>query len=82
MLPRPTKGISAQLNYTGSGIRYVNTLDFIASNQQARVEASPEEAADQAVNVSFDGWIFPRSGVAFVWVLEKEVEETKRKYTR
>lgn len=70
---RPTKGINVQLSYTGSGIRYVNTLDFIASNQQARVETSPAEVAERAVNVSFDGWIFPRSGIAFIWVLDEEL---------
>ncbi|MEV6831187.1 hypothetical protein [Amycolatopsis sp. NPDC051102] len=72
-LPRPTKGLKVQFNYSEAGIRRVNTLDFIASSQQSRVEHSPEAVPARSVDIGFDGWIFPRSGVAFVWVLEEEM---------
>jgi hypothetical protein len=73
-VPRPTKGIEVQLNYAGTGIRYVNTLDFMASAEPVRIQPSLTAAPTPAVTVSFDGWLFPRSGVAFVWVLEGEAE--------
>lgn len=77
-LPRPTKGLHVKLNHAGAGIRRVNTLDFIASNQQSRVDQAPSTTLAKTVDVVFDGWIFPRSGVAFVWVLEQELSTASR----
>lgn len=76
-LPRPTKGLNVRLSYGGAGIRRVNTLDFIASAEQSRIDASPASVPERAVTIAFDGWIFPRSGVAFVWVLEEELGTDK-----
>jgi hypothetical protein len=73
-IPRPTKGLKVQLDYGNAGIQRVNTLDFIASAEQTRVEESPASVPGRAVDIGFDGWIFPRSGVAFVWVLADEME--------
>ena len=78
-LPRPTKGLKVQFNYGDAGIRRVNTLDFIASAQLARVENTPDSVAARSVDIGFDGWIFPRSGVAFVWVLEDEVADQSQR---
>jgi hypothetical protein len=75
-LPRPSKGLHVQLHYAGAGIRRVSALDFIASNQRARINHSSNDVPARTIDVSFDGWLFPRSGVVFVWVLEDELEET------
>ncbi|WP_024876838.1 hypothetical protein [Saccharomonospora piscinae] len=72
-LPRPTEGLSVRLSYGNAGIRRVNTLDFVASATPSNVEVTPPSVPERAVSVNFDGWIFPRSGVAFVWVLEEEL---------
>jgi hypothetical protein len=72
-IPRPTKGLQVQLWYGDCGIRRVNTLDFIASAQEPRILRSPASVPTPSVEVGFDGWIFPKSGVAFVWVLESEL---------
>jgi hypothetical protein len=74
-LPRPTKGLHVQLDYLNAGIRRVNTLDYFAGAQQARVDHAPTSTSAKTVDVAFDGWIFPRSGVVFVWVLEEELQE-------
>lgn len=71
-LPRPTKGMHVQLNYGLADIWYVNVLDYFASPSSSRVERSPSSAPARTVDVSFDGWVFPRAGVAFVWVLDDE----------
>jgi hypothetical protein len=71
-LPRPTKGLHIQLNYGQAGIRYVNVLDYFASPDASRVERSPATASARTIDVGFDGWVFPRAGVAFVWVLDDE----------
>jgi hypothetical protein len=75
--PRPAKGSHIQLNYAGAGIRRINTLDYIASNQQARVDYTPDDSPAKTVDVGFDGWVFPRSGVAFVWVLKEELDQVR-----
>jgi len=76
-VPRPTKGMQVQFIYAAAGIGYVNTLDFMASAEQARVQASPAEVPGKSVTVSFDGWLFPRSGVAFAWVLKSEIASSR-----
>jgi hypothetical protein len=71
-LPRPTKGLRIQFAYGGCGIRTVNTLDFFAGNEQARISRTLASAPSPSVDVGFDGWVFPKSGVAFVWSLDNE----------
>jgi hypothetical protein len=70
---KPCKGVQVEFSYSDCGIRYVNALDFIASAQQARVTRSPKAVPTSNVTVGFDGWVFPKSGVAFVWVLDREI---------
>jgi hypothetical protein len=72
-MPRPTKGLHVQLDYASAGIRRVNTLDFIASSEDTRIDETPGSVPARTIDIGFDGWIFPRSGVAFVWVLEDEL---------
>jgi len=67
-LEQPTKGVDIELDYSDCGIEYVNVVDFIASSERTRVSQSPTSVPGQRVSVGFDGWVFPRSGVAFVWV--------------
>jgi hypothetical protein len=81
-LPRPAKGLHVQLNYAGADIRRINTLDYIASNQQARVSGTADNLPAKVVEVGFDGWVFPGSGVAFVWVLVEEVDAAHQKRLR
>jgi hypothetical protein len=68
---QPTKELSVDLDYSDCGISYVNVLDFIASSQKTRVSQSPVTVPGKSVSIEFDGWVFPRSGVAFVWVEDK-----------
>jgi hypothetical protein len=75
-LPQPARGLHVRFDYQATDIRFVNPLDYFASTEQARVDRSPSGAPAKTVDVSFDGWIFPRSGVAFVWVLEEELEQS------
>ncbi|MFB8776854.1 hypothetical protein [Streptomyces broussonetiae] len=77
-LPRPTKGLRVRFDYGNAGIRRLNTLDFIASAEAAQVAETPSSVPARSVDISFDGWIFPRSGVAFVWVLDQEIASSKR----
>jgi hypothetical protein len=78
-IPRPTKGLHVQLDYAGAGIRRINTLDFIASSESTRIDQTPDSVPARTIDIGFDGWVFPRSGVAFVWVLEGELTADSRR---
>jgi hypothetical protein len=70
---QPTRGFSVELDYSDTDISYINLLDFIASSKSTRVSQTPTSVPGKSVGVAFDGWLMPRSGVAFVWVLEGEL---------
>ncbi|MGH3564887.1 MAG: hypothetical protein ACRDRH_02400 [Pseudonocardia sp.] len=65
--------LKVSLNYAGSGIRYVSVLDFVASSRPTQVLRAPSGTPAKTIDVSFDGWVFAKSGVGFVWVLDGEV---------
>jgi hypothetical protein len=67
-----TRGLTVAFRYGGCGIRNVNTLPFIASAEPARLMQTPPATPTPRVEIGFDGWVLPRSGVAFVWALEDE----------
>ena len=72
-ISHPTKGLHVAFSYGGCGIHFVNVLDYIAGARQPRIEQLPASDPTPAVEVSYDGWVFPKGGVAFVWVLESEM---------
>lgn len=76
-LPRPAKGLHVQLDYGHAGIRWMNTQDYFASSRTPRVEQASTTKDAQVVNIGFDGWVLPRAGVNFVWVLEEEFASRK-----
>lgn len=45
----------------------VSTLGLIPSTRPTLTERSPEASLIRTVRVGIDGWVFPRSGAAFVW---------------
>lgn len=71
---KPCKGLDIQLWYGDCGIRYMNVVDLIASAQEPRITRSSASDPKPMVQVTFDGWVFPKSGVAFVWVLDEEAK--------
>lgn len=75
---QPTKGLTVELDYSDCGLAYVNVLDFLAGSRTVTVSQSPKSLPGGLVSVDYDGWVFPRSGVAFVWVQESEAPAFKR----
>ena len=69
---RPTKGFELELNYQDAGIAKMKLVDFISSTRRARVSEAPDVAGVKKYTMSYDGWVLPRAGVAFVWILEDE----------
>ena len=68
-----TAGLFGVLFYGGCGIRHVNTSDYIASAKPVLISQTPADEPTPSVELSFDGWVFPKAGVAFVWVLDDEM---------
>jgi hypothetical protein len=64
---QPTRGLAVELDYTDTGMDHVNVLDFISGRERTRVTRTPTTVTERLVAVEFSGWVFPRSGVAFVW---------------
>lgn len=69
---RPTKGFELELNYQDAGIAKMKLVDFVSSTRRARVSEAPDVAGVKKYTMSYDGWVLPRAGVAFVWILEDE----------
>jgi hypothetical protein len=73
-----TKGLKIAFRYGGCGIQEVTPLCFIASAEPSRVLRSPTSTPTPSIEVGFDGWVLPRSGVAFVWTLQGECAAPSR----
>jgi len=71
-IEQPTNGINISFDYTGTDIATVSAVDLIQSMRPSRIEHTPQEVAPKTLRVEIDGWVFPRSGVAFVWALDSE----------
>jgi hypothetical protein len=72
-ISRPTKGLRVQFAYGGCGMRRANVVDYIASSRQPGLTRLPPSEPTPSIGLQFDGWILPKAGVAFVWVLESEM---------
>lgn len=64
---QPTRGLSIELDYGSTDIDHINVLDFIAGSEPVRIARSSANVPERVITVEYDGWAFPRSGVAFVW---------------
>lgn len=69
---QPTRGFTVELDYSDTDISEVSVLDLVASRSAARVERLPADLPGKSLSVRLDGWIFPRTGFAFVWTLDRE----------
>lgn len=78
-LIKPTHNVSIELNYGGAGIRYVSAHDYIASSMRPSISKTLPTDPSPSVALTFDGWVLPKAGVAFVWVLDEELRERQRR---
>lgn len=70
---QPTRGIDIEMDYSDTDIAYVNMIDFIASSQRSIITKTPNSVPGKTIGLEFDGWLMPKSGVAFVWVMDDEI---------
>ncbi|MDD5100530.1 MAG: alanine racemase, partial [Syntrophales bacterium] len=64
----PTRGMEISFQYGGTGIRNVREVGFFAG-KHPYPETSREEGESLTLRLGNDAWIFPTSGVTFVWDL-------------
>lgn len=69
-IEQPTCDFRVSFDYRDCAIASVSTLDMVPSVRATRVETGEDNGSADLVRVDIDGWVFPRSGVAFVWTLE------------
>jgi len=72
-IEQPTRDLRVDFDYGGCGIASVSALDLVPSVRRARIER-PSDTTRSILRVDIDGWVFPRSGVAFVWTLDAEIK--------
>jgi hypothetical protein len=68
-IEQPTRDLRIDFDYSGTGIESVSTLDLVPTVRPTRIERPAASMPGEVIRVDLDGWIFPRSGVAFVWRL-------------
>ncbi len=67
-LAYPTRGLDISFRYDGAGIRNVREVSFFAGRRLfPEVTVDPERSI--ALKIDNDEWVFPNSGVTFVWDL-------------
>ena len=66
-IDQPTNGLKVDLDYRGTGIERISVLDLIPSVRPTRIERPAPKTGAETIRIDIDGWIFPRSGVAWVW---------------
>ena len=72
-LAQPTKNFRAELWYGDCGIRRMNVVDYLSGPRQPRYTQLAASDPSPSVEVAYEGWTFPKGGVAFVWVLDEEL---------
>lgn len=71
-IDRPTRGLDVELTYDGCGIAAMRMFDFVSSGEGARISTKPETTSNKVIRYGYDGWLFPRAGLVFVWTLDRE----------
>jgi hypothetical protein len=72
-LAQPTKNFRAELWCGDCGIRRMNVIDYLSGPRQPRYRHLEASDPSPSVEVAYEGWTFPKGGVAFVWVLDEEL---------
>ena len=64
----PTRGLEISFNYDGTNLKNVREVSFFAG-KHPYPEVVKEEGKSIRLKISDDEWIFPNSGVTFIWNL-------------
>lgn len=81
-IEQPTRDLRIDLDYTNTGIDTISTLDLIPSTRHTTIETDPANTPPQTIHIDINGWVFPRSGIAFVWTLKSAAPPPRRRAPR
>ncbi len=65
----PTRDLKVSFDHTSADLAHVSVIDMVPSVRRTRIEQPAKGANDKTLRAEVDGWIFPRSGIAFVWTV-------------
>ncbi len=60
----PTKGMEVTFDYAATGIEAVKAISFLAGKNRY---PQKRESQGRSITLSLEGWVFPNSGITFVW---------------
>ena len=68
-IDRPTRGLDVELRYDPEQVGQMRILDFASIGEGGRLTQVPNTPT---LRYRYDGWLFPRAGMVFVWTLPDE----------
>lgn len=71
-MPCPTKNVVVELDYRDTDIHFVNVHNFFVSNAEP-ILRFPSQQSPRRIEIEVNGWVFPKGGVIFGWVLRSEM---------
>ena len=71
-IDRPTRGLDVELRYDPEQVGQMRILDFASIGEGGRLTQVPNTPT---LRYRYDGWLFPRAGMVFVWTLPDEQDD-------
>ena len=71
-IDRPTRGLDVELRYDPEQVGQMRILDFASICEGGRLTQVPNTPT---LRYRYDGWLFPRAGMVFVWTLPDEQDD-------
>ena len=71
-IDRPTRGLDVELRYDPGQVGQMRILDFASIGEGGRLTQVPNTPT---LRYRYDGWLFPRAGMVFVWTLPDEQDD-------
>ena len=71
-IDRPTRGLDVELRYDTEQVGQMRILDFASIGEGGRLTQVPNTPT---LRYRYDGWLFPRAGMVFVWTLPDEQDD-------
>lgn len=71
-IDRPTRGLDVELRYDPEQVGQMRILDFASFGEGGRLTQVPDAPT---LRYRYDGWLFPRAGMVFVWTLPDEQDD-------
>ena len=71
-IDRPTRGLDVELRYDPKQVGQMRILDFASIGEGGRLTQVPNTPT---LRYRYDGWLFPRAGMVFVWTLPDEQDD-------